>query len=121
MNVDRTARNPNLLWWHDRLWLIDHGAALYFHHAGDAVPGHERNPFPAIAEHVLLPSAGSIVEADERLAPRVTRELLEEISGAVPNEWLDGDDREVYVDYLHGRMTEPRQFVEEAERARERR
>jgi HipA-like protein len=118
-NVDRTAQNPNLLLWHDRLWLIDHGAALYFHHAADHEPGHERTRFPAIREHVLLPFAASITEADNRLAPRVTRALLEEIAGAIPGEWLDGDDRELYVSYLSGRLEAPRTFVEEPENARE--
>jgi hypothetical protein len=120
-NIDRTAQNPNLLLWHDRLWLIDHGAALYFHHAAKAEPGHERGGFPAIREHVLLPFAASIEEADERLAPKVTPELLEEVAAAVPAEWLDGADREVYVAYLRGRLESPRTFAEEAERARERR
>jgi hypothetical protein len=120
-NVDRTAQNPNLLLWHDRLWLIDHGAALYFHHALEPEPGHERTPFVAIREHVLLPFAASIEEADERLAARVTPDLLEEIAAAIPDEWLDGDDREVYVAYLRGRLEAPRLFVEEAERAREQR
>jgi hypothetical protein len=120
-NVDRTAKNTNMLLWHDRLWLIDHGAALYFHHAAEHAEGHERTPFPAVAEHVLLPYAGSIAEADERLAGRVTREALQEIAGAVPNEWLDGDDPQLYVNYLLGRLAEPRSFVEEAERAREQR
>src|SRR5918993_561552 len=68
-NVDRTAKNTNLLLWHGRLWLIDHGAALYFHHAPAPVAGHERTPFAPIAEHVLLPFAGSVLEADVRLAP----------------------------------------------------
>src|SRR3954464_9851267 len=76
-NVDRTARNTNLLHWHGNLWLIDHGAALYFHHAGAREEGHERTAFPAIAEHVLLPFAGSLREADARLAPRVTRAVLD--------------------------------------------
>jgi hypothetical protein len=120
-NVDRTPRNPNLLVWHERLWLIDHGAALYFHHSGVQEAGHERTPFPAIKEHVLLPFADSIAEADARLAPQVTPELLEEIAGAVPAEWLDGGDRAIYVAYLRGRLESPRTFVEEAERARERR
>jgi hypothetical protein len=120
-NIDRTAQNPNLLLWHDRLWLIDHGAALYFHHAAEPESGHARKPFPAIREHVLLPFAGSIAEADARLAPQVTPELLAEIAGAIPDEWLDGDDREVYVAYLRDRLEAPRTFVEEAERARERR
>ncbi len=120
-NVDRTARNTNLLIWHDRLWLIDHGAALFFHHATAEEPGHARKPFPAIREHVLLPFAGSLADADARLAPRVTAELLQEIAAAIPEEWLDGDDPQVYVDYLRGRLGPPRTFVEEAEQARERR
>ncbi|HEY8705553.1 MAG TPA: hypothetical protein VIL98_12415 [Gaiellaceae bacterium] len=70
---------------------------------------------------MLLPFAASIAEADERLAPRVTPELLEEIAGAVPAEWLDGDDPEVYVAYLRGRLESQRTFVQEAEKARERR
>jgi hypothetical protein len=117
-NVDRTAKNTNLLLWHGRLWLIDHGAALYFHHAAEPAEGHERRPFEAIAEHVLLPFAGSIAEADERLTPHVTRELLEEIVEAVPAEWRDGDDPRVYADYLGRRLEAPRAFAEEAERAR---
>jgi hypothetical protein len=120
-NVDRTAQNPNLLLWHDALWLIDHGAALFFHHATEHEPDHARKPFPAVREHVLLPFASSIAEADDRLAYRVTRDLLEEIVAAIPGEWLDGDDPEVYVAYLRGRLESPRTFVEEAESARERR
>ena len=120
-NVDRTAQNTNLLLWHDRLWLIDHGAALFFHHAPTHEPDHARKPFPAIREHVLLPFAGSIVDADARLAQRATPELLEEIAAAIPDEWLDGDDRAVYVAYLRERLEAPRTFVEEAEEARGRR
>jgi hypothetical protein len=117
-NVDRTARNTNLLHWHDRLWLIDHGAALYFHHGTGELPEHARRPFEAIAEHVLLPYAGSIAEADERLAPAVARELLDEIAGAIPDAWLDGDDRGIYADYLSTRLEAPRDFVATAEEAR---
>jgi len=98
-NVDRTAQNPNLLWWHGRLWLIDHGAALYFHHAGDPDVEHARNAFD-VSTHVLLPYASPPEAARERLAPQVTEELLEEIVAAVPTEWLDPDDRRRYVDYL---------------------
>jgi HipA-like kinase len=117
-NVDRTAKNTNMLLWHGRLWLIDHGAALYFHHSSERAAGHERMPFAAISEHVLLPFAGSIAEADERLAPRVTPELLEDVVAAVPDDWLEGDNRRMYVDYLLGRLEAPREFVAEAERAR---
>ena len=119
-NVDRTARNTNLLLWHGRLWLIDHGAALYFHHAPDRVAGHERRPFEAIEEHVLLPFAASIAGADERLAPRVTESVLRWAVSAVPSAWLGDDAPELYVDYLTGRLAEPRAFVREAEAARAR-
>jgi hypothetical protein len=119
-NVDRTAKNTNMLIWHDRLWLFDHGAALYFHHASGADAQHAVTPFPAIAEHVLLPVAGSIVDADARLAERVTPALLADIAAAVPSEWLDGVDPQIYVDYLARRLEAPRAFVAEAERARER-
>ncbi len=117
-NVDRTARNTNLLLWHERLWLIDHGAALYFHHAPERVEGHERRPFGAIEEHVLLPFAGSVEAADARLAPQVTENVLRGVVTAVPESWLDGVAPELYVDYLTGRLAEPRAFVDEAERAR---
>ena len=117
-NIDRTAQNPNLLLWHDRLWPIDHGAALYFHHAAERDPTHARSPFSAIREHVLLPFAGSIRAADERLAPQVTESVLEDVTAATPDEWLEGDDRRTYVDYLLERLESPRLFVEEAERAR---
>jgi hypothetical protein len=117
-NVDRTAKNTNMLLWHGRLWLIDHGAALYFHHATGHAEGHEQTPFPAIAEHVLLPFAGPIGAADGRLAPLVNRDVLQEIVAAIPDDWLEGDDPQVYVNYLLGRLEEPRAFVGEAERAR---
>ena len=117
-NPDRTAKNVNLLLWHGRLWLIDHGAALYFHHAPEPAPGHALRPFEQIAEHVLLPYAASIVEADARLAPLVTAALLAQVAAAVPDVWLDGQDPRVYVDYLQERLEAPRAWVEEAERAR---
>jgi hypothetical protein len=116
-NVDRTARNTNLLEWHGGLWLIDHGAALYFHHAGGAA-GRERMPFPEVADHVLLPFAGSIADADARLAPRVDDELLERVVAEAPAAWLDGLDPGEYVRFLRGRLAEPREFVSEAEEAR---
>jgi len=120
-NVDRTPQNPNLLWWHGRLWLIDHGAALYFHHAPEPEPGHARTRFAASAGHVLLPYASSVAAADARLAPLVDATLLDEVAATVPDEWLDGDDRRRYVEYLLERLEAPRGFVEEADQARERR
>jgi hypothetical protein len=103
-NVDRTSQNPNLLWWHGRLWLIDHGAALYFHHGGGDEAAHARTPFRAIAQHVLLPYASSLAAAGERLRPRVTEALLEDVVSAVPDDWLEGGDRRRYVDYLLVRL-----------------
>lgn len=101
-NVDRTPRNPNLLWWHGRLWLIDHGAALYFHHGATDDAAHARRPFDT-STHVLLPYASSLADARDRLAPRVTEELLEEVTALVPDDWLEDSDRRRYVDYLLSR------------------
>jgi hypothetical protein len=117
-NVDRTPRNPNMLIWHDRLWLIDHGAALYLQHGGLDPVAHAERPFPLIAEHVLLPRAGSIVEAHERLAPVVDRALLEDVVGLVPVSWFAAaDDPDTYTEYLFRRVQSP-EFAAEAERAR---
>ncbi|MEO8228855.1 MAG: HipA family kinase [Chloroflexota bacterium] len=120
-NVDRTPRNVNLLVWHRRLWLIDHGAALYVHFTWRDPAEHARRTFPQLVDHVLLPYAGSIAEADRRLAPRVTGELLEPIVAGIPAAWLGEDaeaERTAYVDYLLTRLEAPRPFVEEADRAR---
>jgi hypothetical protein len=116
-NVDRTPRNPNLLVWHGDLWLIDHGAALFRQHAG-LEHADPRTPFAAIAQHVLLPVAGSIEAADAELAGRVDRALVTEVVGLVPDEWLAGRDRGAYVEHLVARMAGPRPWVAEAERAR---
>jgi hypothetical protein len=119
-NVDRTPRNPNLLIWHDRLWLIDHGAALYLHHGGLDPVAHADKPFPLIKDHVLLPHAGSILEAHERLASTVDPSRdIEQAVALVPGEWLTttGDTRETYVEYLNRRLHSAR-FAAEAERAR---
>lgn len=115
-NVDRTARNPNLLWWHERLWAIDHGAALVAQHSGLA-DAAER-PFPAISEHVLLPVAGSVVEADARLRARVSRDELERIVGLVPPTWFANDAAGAYVDHLDRRLAHARSLADEAEGAR---
>jgi hypothetical protein len=125
-NVDRTPRNPNLLLWHRKLWLIDHGAALYMHHTWNDYMARARSPFPAIREHVLLPAAGDIRAADAALAPLVTPSLVESAVAAVPGTWLASDapfagaaeQRAAYVAYLLGRLAAPRAFVEEAADAR---
>ena len=117
-NVDRSAANPNLLVWHQQVWLIDHGAALYLQHGGLRPAEQATRAFPQIAEHVLLPRASSILDADERLSPRVDRALLEHVVGLVPADWLVGDPAETYVEYLERRLEAPRAFAQEAEHVR---
>ncbi len=126
-NPDRSVQNPNLLVWHGRPWLIDHGAALYIHHTWRDPDAHAIRPFERSRDHVLLPYAGSIVEADERLATRIDEGLLATIVEAVPESWLPRDQviggasaqRRAYVTYLAHRLAGPRAFAEEAERARQ--
>jgi hypothetical protein len=128
MNVDRTPRNPNLLLWHRKLWLIDHGAALYPTHAWREADARARSPFPQIGEHMLLRLAGSILEANERLTRRVDPNRLEAITNAIPAEWLVPFDpfaspdelRAAYLDFLVRRLAAASIFAEEAERARTR-
>ena len=115
-NVDRTPRNPNMLRWHRELYLIDHGAALYFHHDWSDHLAKARSPFRAIAQHALLPLAGDLRAADAALAPLVTEDVLHAIAAEVPDDWLDAP-RERYVEHLIARVAEPRAFVEEAIRA----
>ena len=117
-NVDRSAANPNLLVWHQQVWLFDHGAALYLQHGGLKPAEQATRAFPQIAEHVLLPRASSILEADERLSPRVDRALLEQVVALVPGDWLVGDPAETYVEYLERRLEAPRAFAQEAEHVR---
>jgi hypothetical protein len=118
-NVDRTAKNPNMLRWHKQLYLIDHGAALYFHHAWDDHLARAKSPFAAIRQHALLGLAGSIADADAELAPKISESVLRTIVADVPDEYLTGEvTREGYVAHLLERLTAPRAFAEEAERAR---
>jgi hypothetical protein len=125
-NVDRTPRNVNMLIWHKQLWLIDHGASLYFHHTWTGYLERARSQFMAIKEHVLLPFAGELQAVDAELSRRVTRTLIEEIVETIPETWLTGESmfsgadehRAAYVEYLLQRLDTPRRFVEEAVHAR---
>jgi hypothetical protein len=120
MNVDRTPRNPNLLVWHGRTWLIDHGAAFYLQHGRESLAGAARAEFARVAEHVLLPAAEPIASADERLAARAVQ-AVPRAAARVPDTWLGADPgrrRADLADFLYGRLQAPRAFVEEAERAR---
>lgn len=123
-NVDRTARNTNMLMWHKKPWLIDHGATLYFHHAAgwtrDAARPH--NPFAPIKDHVLLKAATALRDVDEQMTAAVTPALLDDVLARVPDEWLKAEDadaepqelRAAYRQYLLQRLQPPRAFVEEA-------
>jgi len=122
-NVDRTARNTNLLMWHKQLWLIDHGAALYFHHTpGWETGGRARAAFPLIKEHVLLRQATRLAEVDSSFAALLNGDRIREIVGLVPDAWLTDRDakadpgrvREAYARYLTERLETPRAFLEEA-------
>jgi hypothetical protein len=118
-NVDRTAKNPNMLRWHKQLYLIDHGAALYFHHAWDGHMSRAKSPFAAIRQHALLPFASSIAAADRELAPKITRDVLVAIAAEIPDDLISGDaTRDGYVEHLATRIAAPREFALEAERAR---
>jgi hypothetical protein len=117
-NVDRTPQNPNLLVWHGRLWLIDHGAALYLQHAWTDPVADAARPFPAIRNHVLLPAAGDVLEADARLAPLLDRARIEAILADVPGDWFGAHGPGAYADYLCARLAAPRGFASEAEAAR---
>ena len=130
-NPDRTHRNPNLLVWDRRPWLIDHGAALYVHHHwANATPEKTRGPFPLVANHVLLGWSDGLEEVDEEAAAAVEGRVLEEIVSALPDELLTGPQFEAegdpdtqrrrYHGYLTERLRAPRAFVTGAVEARER-
>ncbi len=129
-NPDRTPRNPNLLVWERRPWLIDHGSALYAQHAWERVDDKRtRTAFPLIRDHVLLPGADDPAAVDERLAAILDRDTLAGVLAAVPDELLldphargsfmsVDEARDRYVRYLARRLEPPREFAAEAARAR---
>jgi hypothetical protein len=126
-NVDRSWRNPNMLVWHGDVWLIDHGASLYFHHAWTSAAKPAGRPYDA-GDHVLSPFAKDLAEADEELAPMVTEELLREVTALVPEVWLDDEPgfagvqavRDAYVEQLMTRVTGARDWLPEIKGARAR-
>ena len=125
-NTDRSPRNPNILAWHRRLYLIDHGAALYVHHTWRDPDEHAARPLPTILDHVLLPRAGSISDAHERMEPRVTREVVDAVIESVPETWLAADgpaggpsaQRRAYGRYLIRRLAAQRSLAADLEVAR---
>lgn len=125
-NVDRTARNVNMLIWHRRLWLIDHGASLYFHHAWSGHEQHALNPFALIKDHVLLKSADALAEVDAQMAALLTPEKLAAIVARIPDSWLPDDpgfagkgaQRDAYLRFFEARLQSSDVFLQEALRAR---
>lgn len=126
-NIDRTVRNTNLLTWKNELWLIDHGAALFFHFSWVNWQKHALSPFVQIKDHVLLPTAGRLEEADAEGRRLLTETKIREIVGLVPDDWLRWDDspgtpdeiRETYVRFLLDRLAHSSTFVNEARNARQ--
>lgn len=126
-NVDRTIRNTNMLMWHEELWLIDHGASLYFHHTWENWQRSALTPFPYIKEHVLLPRASRLNEVDVLLKEKLKPEVISGIVNLLPDDWLHWKEidlspeqiREVYIHFLNERLNHSDIFLNEAKHARE--
>ncbi len=126
-NVDRTVRNTNMLMWHKELWLIDHGASLYFHHAWDGWQEQAVKPFLQVKDHVLLRWASMLDEADAELRARLSASDIRRVVALIPDEWIADPFggsaeaiREVYVDFLERRLAASADFVNAAQDARKR-
>jgi len=125
-NVDRTPRNTNMLTWNKELWLIDHGASLYFHHSWDNWLEHAVRPFQQVKDHVMLPRATELDEVDAEFKSILTPERIRAIVSLIPDEWIahewaDGPDevRNIYAQFLETRLNSSAIFVKEAQDARE--
>lgn len=125
-NVDRTPRNTNMLTWNKELWLIDHGAALYFHHSWDNWKEQAVRPFLQVKDHVLLPRADQLELVDAEFISILTPQLIQDIVSLIPDDWLKdewqeepNDVRSVYAQFLETRIAASDIFVKEAEHARE--
>jgi hypothetical protein len=125
-NVDRTARNTNMLIWHKELWLIDHGAALYFHHSWENWEPQSRRPFAAVKDHVLLPLASELEAVGQECRVLLDAPLIRSIVSLIPDEWLAdessdlpaGERRQVYAQFLENRIATSETLVREAQNAR---
>lgn len=125
-NVDRTARNTNMLIWHKELWLIDHGAALYFHHSWQNWEEQAKRPFVQVKDHVLLPSASELDMVDNEFRAILDEESINSVVSLIPDEWLVGSSdesadelRQVYAQFLLTRIASSAIFIKEAKHARE--
>jgi hypothetical protein len=127
-NMDRTPRNTNILIWQNALWLIDHGAALYFHHSWQDYLDKSRTPFAMVQDHTLLRWASQIEKIDAESKTQLTRARIAEIVALIPDAWLDGDTlfanhaehRAAYTEWLNRRLEASQVFVQEAINARAR-
>lgn len=125
-NVDRTARNTNMLTWYRDTWLIDHGASLYFHHAWDNWKESAVKPFTLVKDHVLLPWASELETVDRTFRSKLSAELFHDILAMIPDDWLTADEpalsagekRKVYEEFLTTRLESSAIFVNEAQNAR---
>lgn len=125
MNVDRTVRNPNMLVWNKELWLIDHGAALYFHHNWTQWREQIAKPFVQIKDHVLLRKATILEEVDDEAKQLLTPEHVRAIVEEIPTEWIEqafeGEDtmtiRAMYIEFLTERMAQSSVFINAAQNA----
>jgi HipA-like protein len=125
VNMDRTAKNTNMLIWNKELWLIDHGASLYFHHSWDNWEQQAIRPFTLIKDHVLLPRASRLKEVDAAFRKILTGDLIRTIVSLIPDEWLQGEThfastdqhRQAYIQYLNTRIAHSEIFVKEAQHA----
>lgn len=121
-NVDRTVRNTNMLLWNRELWLIDHGASLYFHHAWQGWERTALTPFPYIKDHALFPLASRLPEADAYMRERITPGLIDSVVALVPDDWFiqadpsvsPADQRDVYSRFLKTRLENSKIFVDHA-------
>lgn len=122
MNVDRTAKNTNMLFWNKELWLIDHGASLYFHHSWENWETKASSPFNMIQDHVLLPQATELAAADVFCRSIITPALLQEIVALIPDQWLPvgeaEEHRTIYYNFLTTRLSSAAIFLNAAEHAR---
>lgn len=124
-NMDRTARNTNMLFWHKELWLIDHGASLYFHHSWQNWEEQARRPFVLVKDHVLLPQASMLEEVDTDFRHILTPELINKVLSLIPDEWLNEEvfessqaQRDAYALFLNTRIENSSVFIKEAQHAR---
>ena len=125
-NVDRTPRNTNMLTWNKELWLIDHGAALYFHHAWDNWKEQAERPFLQVKDHVLLPLASQLDAVNEEFKSILTAEVIRSIVSLIPDDWIKSEwseeprqVRAIYAQFLQSRIAASAIFVKEAKHARE--